>query len=74
MYYWVITTNVHNIAPIYVSTAMVGLRHFFSFLTYTQSVGLLVRVIRPSQDSYLHTEQHKHRINAHTNVHALRKI
>jgi hypothetical protein len=32
------------------------------------------RVISPSQDHYLHTGQHKHRINAHTNVHALSGI
>jgi hypothetical protein len=31
----------------------------------TQSVGLLGRVISPSQCLYLHTEQHKYRINAH---------
>jgi hypothetical protein len=37
----------------------------FSFLIYTQSVGLLGRGMRPSQGRYLYTEQHKHRINAH---------
>jgi hypothetical protein len=37
---------------------------FFQFLKiYT--VGLLGRGISPSQGHYLHTEQHKHRINAH---------
>jgi hypothetical protein len=40
------------------------LGRFFSFLIYTQSVGLLERGIGPSQGRYLHTEQHKHRINA----------
>jgi hypothetical protein len=43
---------------------------FFSFLIYTQSVGLLGRVISPSQGLYLHTGQHKHRVNAHTDIHA----
>jgi hypothetical protein len=38
---------------------------FFSFLTYTQSVGLLGRGFSPSQGRYLHTGQHEHRINAH---------
>jgi hypothetical protein len=38
---------------------------FFSFLIYTHSVGFLGRGISPSQGRYLHTEQHKHRINAH---------
>jgi hypothetical protein len=32
---------------------------------FTQTVGLLERVIGPSQGRYLYTEQHKHRINAH---------
>jgi hypothetical protein len=48
----------------YGSTTLVGLGHFFSSLSHTQSVELLGRVISPSQGSYLHTEQHKHRINA----------
>jgi hypothetical protein len=37
---------------------------FFSFLIFfTQSVGLLGGLISPSQGRYLHTGQHKHRIN-----------
>jgi hypothetical protein len=32
---------------------------------FTQSVGFLVWGISPSQGRCLHTEQHKHRINAH---------
>jgi hypothetical protein len=43
---------------------------FFS----TQAVGLLGRVISRSQGRYLNTEQHKHRINAHTDIHALSEI
>jgi hypothetical protein len=39
-------------------------------LSYTQSVGLLGRGISPSQGHYLYTE-HTHRINAHTDIHAL---
>jgi hypothetical protein len=31
-------------------------------------------VISPTQGRYLHTGQHKHRINAHTNIHALSGI
>jgi hypothetical protein len=34
---------------IYVSTALVDLGRFFSFLIYTQSVGLLGRGISPSR-------------------------
>jgi hypothetical protein len=50
--------------PIY-GLQRVDLRRFFSFLIDTQSVGLLGRGISPSQGRYLHTEQHKHRINSH---------
>jgi hypothetical protein len=43
----------------------------FSFVIFfTQTVGLLGRVISPSQDLYLNTRQHKHRINTYTNIHA----
>jgi hypothetical protein len=41
---------------------------------FTQSVGLLGQVISPSQGRYLHTGQHKHRINAGTDIHALSGI
>jgi hypothetical protein len=41
-------------------------RLFIFLWIYTQSVGLLGRVIGPSQGLYLNTGQHKHRINAHT--------
>jgi hypothetical protein len=37
----------------------------FRDLFFTQSVGVLGRVISPSQGRYLHTRQHKHIINAH---------
>jgi hypothetical protein len=41
---------------------------------FTQTVGLLGRVIGPSQGLYLYTGQNKHRINAHTNIHASSRI
>jgi hypothetical protein len=44
--------------------ALVDLGRFFSFLIYTQSIGLLGRGISPSQGRYLHTEQHNLGINA----------
>jgi hypothetical protein len=48
---------------------------FFSFVIFfTQTVGLLGRVISPSQGRYLYTGQHKHRINAHTDIHVLNGI
>jgi hypothetical protein len=47
----------------------------FSFaIFFTQTVGLLGRVISPSQGRYLHTGQLKHIINAHTDIHALTGI
>jgi hypothetical protein len=42
--------------------------------SFTQTVGLFERVIGPSQGRYLHTRQYKHRINAHTDIHALSRI
>jgi hypothetical protein len=43
--------------------------------SYTQSVGLLRQGISPSQGLYLHTEQHKPRINSNnTDIHALSGI
>jgi hypothetical protein len=47
---------------------------FCSVIFVTKEVGLLGRVISPSQGRYLHTGQHKHRINAHTDIHALSGI
>jgi hypothetical protein len=47
------------------SRAVVDLGRFFIFLIYTHLVGLLGQGISPSQGRYLHTRQHKHRINAH---------
>jgi hypothetical protein len=40
----------------------------FSFLIYSQSVGLLERVISSSQGLCLNTVQHKHRINTYTHT------
>jgi hypothetical protein len=39
--------------------------------SYIESVGLPGWAMSPSLGRYLHTEQHKHRINAHTDIHAL---
>jgi hypothetical protein len=48
---------------------------FFSFVIFiTQTVGLLGRVISPSQGRYLDTGHHKHRLNVHTDIHALSGI
>jgi hypothetical protein len=50
-----------------------GIWPLFSFLIYTQSVGLLGQGISPSQGRCLHTEQHKHRITAHTQT-SMRRV
>jgi hypothetical protein len=47
---------------------LLDLGRFFSFLIYTQSVELLGMGISTSQGRYLHTEQHKHIINAHRHL------
>jgi hypothetical protein len=43
---------------------------FSSIILFTQTIELLGRVISPSQGHYLHTGQHKHGINAQTDIHA----
>jgi hypothetical protein len=48
------------------------LLHFLDLLT--QTVGLLGRGISPSQGLCLYTGQHKHRINAHANIHVSSRI
>jgi hypothetical protein len=53
---------------------LLDLGRFISFLIHIQTVGLLGRGISPSQGCYLHTGQHKHKINAHTNIHAFSGI
>jgi hypothetical protein len=72
-------TYLHTYPPtylhIYRSTALCWTSAAFSVsYSYTQSVGFLRRRISPSQGRYLHTEQHKHRINAYTNIHTLSGI
>jgi hypothetical protein len=44
--------------PTYLPIAHVDLGRFFSFLIYTQSIGLPGRGISPLQGRYLHTVQH----------------
>jgi hypothetical protein len=60
----------------YSSTALCwALAAFSVSWSYTQPVGRLGWGISPSQGLYLHSEQHKYRINAHnTDIHALSGI
>jgi hypothetical protein len=60
---------------IWLYSPLLDLGRFPSFLYFTQSVGFFGRGISPSQGLYLHTVQHKRRINAHnTDIHALSGI
>jgi hypothetical protein len=56
--------HLHTIL-LWLYSPLLGLGHFFGFLIYTQSVGLLGRWISSSQGFCLHTEQHKHILNAY---------
>jgi hypothetical protein len=67
--------SFHSFIHQWLYSTLLGPGLFFSFVIFfTQTVGLLGRVISPSQGRYLHTGQHKHRINAHTDIHALSGI
>jgi hypothetical protein len=54
-------THLLTYVPTYGSTTLLVLGSFFSFLIYTQSVGLFGQVISPLQGRYLHKEQNAHR-------------
>jgi hypothetical protein len=55
---------IHN-QLLYTPLLHLGLLFIF-VIFFTKTVGLLGRGINPSQGRCLHTEQHKHRLNAHT--------
>jgi hypothetical protein len=59
-----------KINSLWLYSPLLDLGCLFSFVIYTQSVGLLGQGMSPSLGRYLHTEQHKHRINTHTDIHA----
>jgi hypothetical protein len=57
---------------LYVSTTLVDLGLFFSFLTLYTADRTPWTWDNPSQGRYIHTGQHKHRINSHnTDIHSL---
>jgi hypothetical protein len=60
--------SIHpSIHPSMILQPFVGPWLPFQFLDlFTLSIGLFERGNSPSQGSYLHTGQHKHRINAHS--------
>jgi hypothetical protein len=56
----------------FINGSLLGLGLFVnSVIFFTPMVELLGRVISPSQSRYLHTGQHKHRINAQMDIYAL---
>jgi hypothetical protein len=64
--------NIHSFIRLWLYSPLLVPGLFFSFvIILTQTVGLLELVTSPSQGRYLHTGQHKHRTNAHTNIYAL---
>jgi hypothetical protein len=66
---------IHSFIHQWLYSPLLGSGLFFSpVIFFTQTVGLLGRAISPSQGRYLHTGQQKHRINAHTDIHALSGI
>jgi hypothetical protein len=70
-----ITSSIPSFVHQWLYSPLSGPDLFFSFLIFfTQTVGLLGRWISPLQDRYLHAGQHKHRINAHTDIHAFSEI
>jgi hypothetical protein len=61
---------IHSFIHEWLYSPLLGPGLFFSFVIFlTQTVGLLGRVISPSQGRYLHTGQHRYRTNTHTNTH-----
>jgi hypothetical protein len=65
----------HSFIHQWLYSPLLGPGLFFSFIIcFMQTVGLLGRVISPSQGQYLHAGQHKHRINTYTDIHALSGI
>jgi hypothetical protein len=66
---------IHSFIHQWLYSTLLGPGLFFSFVIFlTQTVGLLGWGISPSQGRYLHTGQHRHRINGHTDIHALSGI
>jgi hypothetical protein len=80
---WIVSWNIFSINHSFIHSFINGstalllgpglLFSFIIFFFFTQTVGLLGRVITPSQGLYLHTGQHKHRINAHTQT-SMRRV
>jgi hypothetical protein len=64
----------HSFTRQWLHSPLLGLGLFCFIIYFTKLVGPLGRLISPSQGRYLHTRQHKYRVNAHTNIYALSRI
>jgi hypothetical protein len=63
---------IHSFIHQWLYSILLGTGLFFTFvIVFKSSVGLVWRGIGPSQSRYLHIEQHRHRIIAHTDIHYL---
>jgi hypothetical protein len=73
---WVRPTICHDFFFQWLYSPFLGPGLIFQFLDlFTQTVGLLGRVISQSQGLYLYTGQHKHRkTHKHINIHASSRI
>jgi hypothetical protein len=75
MNYFTVSIGIFYTFLMALQPLLLGPGLFFNFVIFfTQTVGLLGRVISPSQGLYLYSRQHKHRINANTNIHAWSRI
>jgi hypothetical protein len=63
--------SIHSFIHQWLYSPLLGPGLYLIFVIFfTQTVGLLGRVLSPSQGRYLHTGQLKHRVKAHTDIHA----
>jgi hypothetical protein len=65
-----INSSIHSSMALQPLVRLWPLLRFHNRNLFTQTLGLLGRVISPSQGHYLHTGQHRHRINAYTDIRA----
>jgi hypothetical protein len=66
IFLWKFKRIILELLLLWPCSPLLGLGRFPVSWSYTQSVGLLGRGINLLQGIYIHTEQHKHKINAHT--------
>jgi hypothetical protein len=71
----VLSLLFHSFLHQWLYSPFLGPGLFFScVIFFTKTVGLFGKGISPSQGRYLHTGQHKHRLNSYTDIHVLSGI